>query len=860
MEVNKDGLLFSYLDSIETPDLFSNYKTKKIPSLNEYAENYLANIDKPKFFNDINNNSCENINDNNSSVKGLSNDISNNETNIQTNQISKINDKLIMKNYDIYDNYDEINDMENHFSDKLKTRNSLTIEHLKKNFYNQTKKSKTSSKINNINFVKNDDNKSLNSQKNIHMKKKKKLSSKLYKKISPPNSSSYNSPLFSAFRNTNSKNTFTSKYFQYNNNNYNAENSNFSKSKSFLSEKGSQDNNNIKYLKINKKSSSSYLTKNFLTNYIYSDRDRFNKNIKKMGKLNKNRLRMNFSESHTDENLIPWNSISKRYYNKSYSKSIEEYWRGKEIKKQIKMQKIRKENMYKEICEIREKPKIDENSRKIAEKLGYNSSLNVFDRLTNLARNHLIFNERKLNLKSSNNDYKIQLYKEINYQNYLNRSQKGLELDKNYKSLKQIENINKIFIDKINLEKEKKKKKNLINLNKYINKKENQNNKDISKDYNISSLNNTKNKYKDCLKNDIELQSISLERSTNNVNKIVRPTIMHKKIQLRKKYRKNGVQNNLIINQKSNDIIGKKSNYNIKDNSSFINKSINLNKMKNKMIISNYNSKKNIDNYNFTNSSNKEVIYSYKSQRKNLTIKKFPNYSQQNINNISDISKKKEKICNLNTNNISNRTNYNSKVSSGYKNEKLNTNLNKFNTINILNNKKKKCIINPLKKKHINKTQLMNNEKISKNKFIKNNYNNSILINLGKNNNSINNDNIYNTSKYFKLPSKNEFNEIKDINIIQTDYSFNKNEFMNKHSKSIYDNRNIIKNGDNKNKKYMVTIGRNDNYNSMLESYINFPSYMNEDQEQTNNITRRRLELLKLLEFSSNIGTNYNNC
>ena len=48
MEHNKNDSLFTYIDSIETQDMFLNYKNKKFPKLNQYAELYLANLEKEK--------------------------------------------------------------------------------------------------------------------------------------------------------------------------------------------------------------------------------------------------------------------------------------------------------------------------------------------------------------------------------------------------------------------------------------------------------------------------------------------------------------------------------------------------------------------------------------------------------------------------------------------------------------------------------------------------------------------------------------------------------------------------------------------------------------------------------------------
>lgn len=135
MDRNNNDLLITYLDSLETSDIYNNYKFKKIPSLNQYAENYLANLDNLKSINDLNtNNNIKNFNDNNSSIKALSNDLTNNDsimnTNIQTNQISKV--------YEIFSSNktDDFSDIE-----KLKTKSNLAIEHLKRNFQNKNKNS-----------------------------------------------------------------------------------------------------------------------------------------------------------------------------------------------------------------------------------------------------------------------------------------------------------------------------------------------------------------------------------------------------------------------------------------------------------------------------------------------------------------------------------------------------------------------------------------------------------------------------------------------------------------------------------------------------------------------------------------------
>ena len=619
MELNKN-LLFSYLDSIETPNLFSSYKIKKFPSLNEYAENYLANMNKPKENNEINNsdekedeNEKENINDINSSAKALSNDISNNDTNIQTNQISKV----------IYKN-DEGNDIENPYSNKLKGRNNFTIEHLKQNFNKKSKKLNTLTK-NNVSHITLTQNYN-NSTKTkgeinkicINITKNKKGLSELYKKISPTRKTKLNSPIFSVFRSGNSKSSFYSNIFKishFYNLDYlnltksaNSLNDYKSNSKSFLSEKIDFDINK-KFKKINKKISASDLVKNSLENNIYTDKNKY-KNKKNK---NKNRIQTNFSESHTDDSYYPFISISNRYYtNKSNSQSIENYWKEKEIKKKIKMMEIRNEKIYKEISEIRDRPKINENSRKIANKLGYNSRFNVFERLSELAKNKIIFNERKINTKAENNNFKLKLYKELNYQNYIERKKKGLKIEKDFKSLKQIENFNQNIIERI-LQEQKNKKKNKSKKNKSINTVIQAKN-DLNNSFNFE---NEKNE---------EFSNNSKTENNNMKTKIIKPKIMYKKIKLKNKIIENNIRKSVI--EKNVKLIKKRNKI---GKTTLNNKTNNIN-IKNKgTIFSNYNSIKKITIKTncLKNENRNKIINSKNNESKNNMINKYN--SLQNI-------------------------------------------------------------------------------------------------------------------------------------------------------------------------------------------------------------------------------------
>jgi hypothetical protein len=363
MEVNKNGLLFSYIDSLEDSNLFSKYKIKKIPSLNKYAENYLADLNKMKSYNYTNNDSIENYNDYNTSVKDFSNDTSK-ETNIQANQLSKLNDNFTTTKSD------ETNEIENNLSTKIKTINNLEIEHLKKNFnFNKTRIEDIASK--NKNFDNNLTNFGVQQIEKYTLKKynkrNKNVISELYKKISSPHKKKLNSIIFSDCKNGHYKN-MCQLYKRKNNLDF----SNLSKSQiSSNCDKNNEIANNFFYkgnsdytikTKIKTKLSS-FLNRNILTKYLYSERNKFKNNNNNSTSKNNNQLQNNFSESHTEDSFAPYNSISYRCnQNKSVTHSMEDYWKEKELKKRIKLDKLRKEKIYKENCELRDRPKIDENS------------------------------------------------------------------------------------------------------------------------------------------------------------------------------------------------------------------------------------------------------------------------------------------------------------------------------------------------------------------------------------------------------------------------------------------------------------------------------------------------------------------
>ena len=127
-------------------------------------------------------------------------------------------------------------------------------------------------------------------------------------------------------------------------------------------------------------------------------------------------------------------------------------------------------------------------------------------------------------------------------------------------------------------------------------------------------------------------------------------------------------------------------------------------------------------------------------------------------------------------------------------------------------------------------------------------------------NNNINNINTndIDTTIYFNIPTKKKLDQDKNyINKYHDYYQNTKKENYNDKKNPISIKKRIIEIKDNDINKYQF-IGTENNYinNNFHDNYINIPSYINE--EQINNIKKRKLELLKFLDFSSNIGANYN--
>ena len=849
MEKNKNEIFFTYIDSLDNPDLLNNYQFKK-PSLNQYAENYLANLDNLKSLNDFKrNNSIKNFKDNNSSVKALSNDKTNNDsiinTNILSNSISKINGI-----------FNSNRNEESIAKNKLKTKDNLVIEHLKKNFQMETNSPDNISKIDDINKTKKDN---IYCFSYVNQNKSKNILQDFYKKISPSQSQKFNSPLFSALKSSDSnyssfkvlikdykmKNKLN---FSKRLNSYNDIRNN--KNKRFLLKKRIKDRN-IRVQKTQKEFSKSFLYKNLLTNYISSDRDKFRKKIN-YNKKNSIRLQMSkFSEiRNMDDSISQIHSYTQRYkQNKSYSQSMEDYWKEKELKKQIKIERIRKEKILKEKREMTDRPKINENSRKIVERITNNSCINVFDRLSGLKKSQLIYNEKISNLRNENSLSRITLNTEKSFKNYINRSKIEIRNDNYFSSFKQIEDNNKKLIKKFNNIKERKndieKKHNLNKIKKFINTNINRRNSFINKKENIKFL---KKGLKLCNITESEITKIYDKHNKIKPN-ICKPKIMYKKIKLKNNLIEKEIQNRDNNLEKSKPIN--------KDIIYKIDNSIQINRNNENFL--NYNNKENI--YSTLTFGNKnQILYpvninqikkdnNIRINNRASYIKKSKNIKEENINILSNRNENKNNMfkkyhCSVYNKRNENKTelnNFKSIIISG--NEDNNQYFKNVNNNNLKNGKLSKTIMDSIS--HFENESLIGNKLF--NSFIFNSDSHKFNENNNGNNNTINS-NLIDTKKYFKIPLKSELKKQKNLRArTKTDYSTynNNNNFIINDNNILLSEQATNNNEVSSKVNYQVNNGMNnkiDNYKFIKKNIEN------------NDIERRRLELLKLLNFSSKIG------
>ena len=241
--------------------------------------------------------------------------------------------------------------------------------------------------------------------------KNKETRNKCYKKIIPLKTNKIDSRLFFNYKKSkpvqleekykfsNSNKTQYNLYFHRSDNKFNNNNMN---KKTLLN-----NTNKIRLNKINK-----YYQISPLFQILTSNRKETDRNIK-------TKLINSFTENSQCES-----TASKNPGNKIHSITLNDYWKEKEIKKRIKLAKIKEEKTIKELGQLRDKPKINKNSKKIAEKLGSNSNSTVFERLSGSC-NKILFNERKINLLTQTNK------KPKTFKKFI-QTTKSIKIEKNY--------------------------------------------------------------------------------------------------------------------------------------------------------------------------------------------------------------------------------------------------------------------------------------------------------------------------------------------------------------------------------------------------------------------------------------------
>jgi hypothetical protein len=231
----------------------------------------------------------------------------------------------------------------------------------------------------------------------------------------------------------------------------------------------------------------------------------------------------------------------------------------------------------------------------------------------------------------------------------------------------------------------------------------------------------------------------------------------------------------------------------------------------------------------------------------------------RNINKVNTSKNRNDQTNKINKNNYKSMYNYN------YKKGNI-TKLNSFKDIYHLKENGKKSNLNNrrIKSKNISNDHKvkLNNIYQNENDLIENRLFKSYMGNLDNyrindfysDNNKIVNCNLIDTKKYFKIPLKSEISKDKDLRErVKTEYSTYGNDYINDNDK---DNialnvfQNFVREKDKNINEGIKNKSNNDNINSY--GYV-------KENEQTNNIKRRRLDLLKILNFSSKIGIDYNN-
>ena len=629
-------------------------------------------------------------------------------------------------------------------------------------------------------------------------------------------------------------------------------------------------------------------------------------NRKENEKSNRNRV----NKTPTKKNLTLFNNIN---YNRTYSidknevnnenymtnnftqnnyeiNSTELYWKKKDKEKEKKLEQIRTERILKEDKEMQDRPKINENSRKIINKKGQ-KKIDVFDRLSdiNQIKNHMKEIEKiKEKFKESHtpyiNDNSRKMKRTID-DLYIWKNKNERKKTESANNFNKMINKNKIKINPISEEILKENKYDYLNkrvedrlleqgrLQQYKNEMEREkylrnvtmSTKYINNDYiNIQSryLNHEKN-YKSCERiiNDKCNNKNNRDASINNNSFEINNSISKKEISFKNKENNlsNGDINNYIINNNYNYKYFPNYNYNKSEDEISVNKGNNLKELKNRK----YKTENNFNNYeepqqNYNN--NKLNRNKYPLKLINRNEEKFNDISSLNNNNVCDNNN------NMNESEKNDIINIRRHLNEFYENKKK-LNLNNSNLLN-KNESEKFLLKNDSIKNNILKGLLSNNNLYNKNSkeerhnnysYYQTNTNNS--RNNFDNNSTKENNVKYNFNQDFinnihKVPKSSglNFNTNKMINNFQFQFKDKDNE-MNDNPKIGVNDFNFDR------KKY--TINDSINVNGLGSPSINIVSIKNNINKENNEYKfekeRRKQDLLQMINFSSNLGMNIQN-
>jgi len=190
-------------------------------------------------------------------------------------------------------------------------------------------------------------------------------------------------------------------YFSYNNsynniNNNNNNNNNISYEKiltpktNYNFDKDKDKKGIINKMKNNRTQSRNSSKDSSYLNSLNSQKPQNYKTLKNAVNLSKEKIRSKNSSFEKNKNLNPANSQT----------SVNEYLQRRHFESQEKLNQIKNNKFRDEVKELKDRPSISNNSKKIAENIG-NKNMNVFDRLTSNIHN----NKKEMEIKKLDEIY-----------------------------------------------------------------------------------------------------------------------------------------------------------------------------------------------------------------------------------------------------------------------------------------------------------------------------------------------------------------------------------------------------------------------------------------------------------------------